>query len=132
MTHTKPLRPLVAAAMGLATDRTPVWVMRQAGRTLPEYRELRSTHSFQESVSTPALAAEITAQPIRRFDFDGAVIFADIMTPLEAMGVDMTFDPGPKLRAHTLAEVVALGELMTERVAFVGETIERVRTMIPE
>ena len=132
MTDTKPIRPLVAAAMGMPTECTPVWMMRQAGRTLPEYRELRSKHSFQESVSTPALAAEITAQPIRRFDFDGAVIFADIMTPLEAMGVDMTFDPGPKLRAHTLSEVVALGDLMTERVSFVGETIERVREMIPE
>ncbi|MGB2757701.1 MAG: uroporphyrinogen decarboxylase [Acidimicrobiia bacterium] len=125
-------RPLVAAAMGHPTERTPLWVMRQAGRYLPEYRELRTKHTFQESVSTPKLAAEVTAQPIRRFDFDGAVIFADIMTPLEAMGVEMTFDPGPKLRSHTLAEVIKLGDLATERVSFVGETIERVRGMIPE
>lgn len=122
---------LVEAALGRPTDRTPIWVMRQAGRYLPEYRELRSKHSFQEAVSTPKVAAEITAQPIRRFDMDGAVIFADIMTPLEAMGVEMTFDPGPKLRAHTLQEVIALGELDVERVGFVGETIERVRPLIP-
>ena len=125
-------RPLVAAALGHATERTPVWVMRQAGRYLPEYRALRKQHEFQEAVRTPSVAAEITAQPIRRFDFDGAVIFADIMTPLEAMGVEMTFDPGPKLRAHTLAEVVQLAELAVERVDFVGETIERVRALIPD
>jgi uroporphyrinogen decarboxylase len=58
-----------------------VWIMRQAGRYLPEYRELRTRQSFQEAVSTPAVAAEITLQPIRRFGMDGAVIFADIMTP---------------------------------------------------
>jgi uroporphyrinogen decarboxylase len=101
--------------------------MRQAGRYLPEYRELRTRHSFQEAVSTPAVAAEITLQPLRRFPLDGAVIFADIMTPLEAMGVEMTFDPGPRLAPRELAEVAALPELSPDRVAFVGETIARVR-----
>jgi len=106
--------------------------MRQAGRYLPEYRELRERHSFQEAVSTPELAAEITLQPIRRFGIDGAVIFADIMTPLEAMGVDITFDPGPRLRPHTLEEVIALGELDLDRVGFVAETIHLVRDDLPE
>lgn len=121
------MKRLVAALHRRPVDRTPVWIMRQAGRYLPEYRQLRARHSFQEAVATPAVAAEITLQPIRRFAMDGAVIFADIMTPLEAMGVGMTFDPGPRLRPHTLAEVIALGELDPDRVAFVGETIRRVR-----
>ncbi|MEX2424586.1 MAG: uroporphyrinogen decarboxylase [Acidimicrobiia bacterium] len=125
-------RRLVEALARRPVDRTPVWIMRQAGRYLPEYRELRTRHSFQEAVSTPAVAAEITLQPIRRFGMDGAVIFADIMTPLEAMGVDMTFDPGPRLRPHTLEEVIALPDLDTARVGFVGETIRRVRADVDD
>lgn len=120
-------KPLVEALRRRPLPRPPVWIMRQAGRYLPEYRELRARHSFQEAVSTPTVAAEITLQPIRRFGMDGAVIFADIMTPLEAMGVEMTFDPGPRLRSHTLAEVAGLGELDPDRVGFVAETIRRVR-----
>lgn len=123
---------LVDALRRRPVDRTPVWIMRQAGRYLPEYQELRTRHSFQEAVSTPAVAAEITLQPIRRFGMDGAVIFADIMTPLEAMGVDMTFDPGPKLRPHTLREVIALPDLDPDRVGFVAETIGRVRAEVDE
>jgi uroporphyrinogen decarboxylase len=123
--------PLVEAARGLATEQTPVWVMRQAGRYLPEYRELRKRVPFQKAVATPEVAAEITIQPIERFAMDGAVIFADIMTPLEAMGVDIEFDPGPKLRPHTLREVVDLPELKTERVSFVAETIRLVRQAVP-
>lgn len=111
--------------------RPPVWIMRQAGRYLPEYRELRERHSFKEAVSTPEVAAEITLQPIRRFELDGAVIFADIMTPLEGMGVEMTFDPGPTLRPYTLREVLELPDLDTDRVGFVAETIRRVGTEVP-
>jgi len=125
-------QPLVEALHRSPLSRPPLWIMRQAGRYLPEYRELRERHSFQEAVSTPELAAEITLQPIRRFGMDGAVIFADIMTPLEAMGVDMTFDPGPQLRPHTLEEVIALGELDLDRVGFVAETIHLVRDDLPE
>ncbi|MDX1450254.1 MAG: uroporphyrinogen decarboxylase family protein, partial [Acidimicrobiia bacterium] len=124
-------RPLVEAIHRRPVDRTPVWIMRQAGRYLPEYRELRASHSFQEAVSTPAVAAEITLQPIRRFGMDGAVIFADIMTPLEAMGVEMTFDPGPRLRPHSLAEIAELPDLDPDRVGFVAETIRRVRSEVP-
>ncbi len=125
-------KPLLAALARQPLPRPPVWVMRQAGRHLPEYRDLRRRHSFQEAVSTPAVAAELTLQPIRRYCMDAAVIFADIMTPLEAMGVDMTFDPGPQLRPHTLAEVAALGELTPDRVGFVAETIRRVKLELPE
>ncbi len=125
-------RPLVEALHRRPLSRPPVWIMRQAGRYLPEYRELRERHSFQDAVSTPELATEITLQPIRRFGMDGAVIFADIMTPLEAMGVDVTFDPGPRLRPHTLEEVIALGDLNLDRVGFVSETIHLVRDALPE
>lgn len=125
-------RPLVEAARGRTTSRPPVWVMRQAGRYLPEYRRLRERIGFQEAVSTPRVAAEITLQPIHRFGMDGAVIFADIMTPLEAMGVDMDFDPGPRLRPHTPAEISALGELDPERVAYVADTVRLVREALPE
>ncbi|MGF1665612.1 MAG: uroporphyrinogen decarboxylase [Acidimicrobiia bacterium] len=126
------MKPIVEALHRRPLDRTPVWVMRQAGRYLPEYRDLRQRHTFQQAVSTPAVAAEITLQPIRRFGMNGAVIFADIMTPLEAMGVDMTFDPGPKLRPHTLAEVAALPGLDPERVGFLAETIQRVRAGVAD
>jgi uroporphyrinogen decarboxylase len=125
-------RLLVEALLRRPVARRPVWIMRQAGRYLPEYRELRARHTFQEAVSNSAVATEITLQPIRRFGMDGAVIFADIMTPLEAMGVPMTFDPGPRLQPHTLAEVAALEPLDLDRVAFVAETIRRVRSEVSD
>ncbi len=127
-----PPRPLVAALRRQPLEHPPVWIMRQAGRHLPEYRTLRRRHSFQEAVSTPEVAAEISLQPIRRYGMDGAVIFADIMTPLEAMGVDMTFDPGPRLTPHTLAEVATLPQLDLDRVAFVADTVRRVRSGVPD
>jgi uroporphyrinogen decarboxylase len=110
----------------------PVWIMRQAGRYLPEYREIRERHSFQEMVKTPELAAEVTLQPIRRFGMDAAVIFADIMTPIEAMGVEMAFDPGPGFAPLSLTEVMALADLDVDRVAHVGETIRLVRKEVSE
>lgn len=112
-------------------QRPPIWLMRQAGRYLPEYRELRSRYSFEEAVRTPEVAAEITLQPIRRFGMDAAVIFADIMTPLEGMGVQVRFDPGPKLAAHTAAQVAGLPELRLPAVDFVAGTIARVREALP-
>ncbi|HZJ47984.1 MAG TPA: uroporphyrinogen decarboxylase [Acidimicrobiia bacterium] len=113
-------------------DRRPIWVMRQAGRYLPEYRELRSRHAFQDAIRDPKVASEITLQPIRRFGFDGAIMFADIMTPLEAMGIDMTFDPGPKLRPMSLAEIADLPDLDLDRVGHVAETLRMVRTEVPD
>ena len=77
------------------TPRRPLWIMRQAGRYLPEYREFRERHRFKELASDPALATEITLMPIERFALDAAIVFADIMSPLPALGVEFDFDPGP-------------------------------------
>lgn len=80
-----------AAARCLPVDRPPVWLMRQAGRCLPEYREMKDKHSFVEMVRNPELATEITLQPIRRFGFDAAVLFSDILVVPEAMGQPYRF-----------------------------------------
>src|SRR5256886_8994911 len=76
------------AANRRAVDVTPVWLMRQAGRSLPEYRRLRERWSLVEIVAQPELCAEVTLQPVRRLDADAAVMFADIMLPLRGMGVE--------------------------------------------
>src|ERR687896_1994476 len=80
---------LVRAARREPVERTPVWFMRQAGRSLPEYRELRKGRTLFDVVADAALTAEVTLQPVRRHDVDAAVMFADIMVPVVGMGVDV-------------------------------------------
>ena len=86
---------LLRALRGEDMPRAPLWIMRQAGRYLPEYMAVKAKATFLEMVQTPALAAEVTLQPLRRFKLDAAIIFSDIMTPLPAMGVGVAFNPGP-------------------------------------
>jgi uroporphyrinogen decarboxylase len=92
------VRPLlVRAARREPVERTPVWFMRQAGRSLPEYRQLRERHAFFDINRSAELTAEVTLQPVRRHDVDAAVVFADIMTPVVAMGarVELVEGVGP-------------------------------------
>ena len=100
---------LVRAARREPTERTPVWFMRQAGRSLPEYRAVRERHPFWEVANTPALCAEVTLQPVRRHHVDAAVMFADIMTPVIGMGlaVELVEGVGPVVASpvRTLADV---------------------------
>jgi uroporphyrinogen decarboxylase len=103
---------LVRAARLEPVERTPVWFMRQAGRSLPEYRAIRERHSFWEVAHTPELCAEVTLQPVRRHGVDAAVMFADIMTPVLGMGldVDLVEGVGPVIAepVRTLADVERL------------------------
>ncbi len=95
------------ACRGETPAHTPLWLMRQAGRYLPEYREIRSKVSFLELCRTPQLCAEVTLQPIDRFGFDAAILFSDILTVFDAMGVEVEFNPAPKVAdpVRTVADV---------------------------
>ena len=86
--------PFLAACRGEATSQVPVWFMRQAGRSLPEYRALRASHSMLAICHTPELAAQATLQPVRRLGVDAAILFSDIVVVLQAMGVDLEIVPG--------------------------------------
>ncbi len=111
-------------------DRTPLWIMRQAGRYLPEYREVRSRHDFLTVCRTPELAAEVTLQPLRRFKMDAAILFSDIMVPLDAFGIPMTFEPGPKIAdpIRTRAQVDRLeARPAADAVPFVADAIRLLR-----
>ncbi|MCK6479486.1 MAG: uroporphyrinogen decarboxylase [Planctomycetes bacterium] len=126
---------LVRALRGEPVERIPAWVMRQAGRYLPEYRALKERHGFLRMMSEPDLAVETTLQPIRRFPLDGAILFSDIMTPLLGMGVGLRFDPGPVLDRPlaTRADVESLRPLDPHRdTGFVAETLRRVKPQLPE
>ncbi|MBK6710644.1 MAG: uroporphyrinogen decarboxylase [Chloroflexi bacterium] len=101
---TEPTSPFLRACRGLPTDRTPIWLMRQAGRYMPEYRALRAQHSMLECIHTPELAAEITLQPINAFGFDAAIIFSDILPPLAGMGLNLEFVKGEGPVLHNRIE----------------------------
>lgn len=93
-TDVEPTSVFLRACHGLPVERTPVWLLRQAGRYQPEYRALREKHSMLELIRTPELAAQVTLQPIESFGLDAAIIFSDILPPLVGMGLDLDFVKG--------------------------------------
>jgi uroporphyrinogen decarboxylase len=130
-------RRLLSVLNGERIDPVPVWMMRQAGRHLPEYRELRAkARDFLDFCYSPALAAEATLQPVRRYGMDGAILFADILLVLDAMGRGVRFIEGegpkvnPATRASELAQVPM--DKVLAKLAPVGETVERVRAALPD
>src|SRR5436190_4404605 len=113
-------------------DRPPVWLMRQAGRALPEYRKLKETYSFLELVQNPELAAEVTLQPVRRFGFDAAILFSDILVIPEAMGQPYRFRDtggvGMDFAVRTKADVDRLSvDGVTERLGYVDKALRLLR-----
>lgn len=100
-------QPLIDAIAGRQPARRPVWFMRQAGRSLPEYREIRTNIPMLDSCFMPEILAEITLQPVRRHDVDAAILFSDIVVPLKAAGVDIEIVPG---RGPVLAEAIRTAE----------------------
>ncbi|MTV25770.1 uroporphyrinogen decarboxylase [Nitriliruptoraceae bacterium ZYF776] len=128
--------PFLAACRGLPHDRVPVWFMRQAGRALPEYRAVRERHAFEEVVHTPDLATEVTLQPIRRYGVDAAILFSDIVTPLQGLGIGLTIQPGvgPVVEQpfRTPEDVGRLRDLEpSEDVPFVLETVRQLVAELP-
>ena len=117
----------LAAATGRKARRVPVWFMRQAGRSLPEYRALRAQNSMMTACFDADLICEITLQPVRRHDVDAAILFSDIVVPLRAAGValDIVPDVGPVIDnpVRTPADVAALRPLQPEQVAPVSEAV---------
>lgn len=116
------------ALRGEPTLYTPIWLMRQAGRYLPEYKEIREKYSFFEMCRLPEVAVEVTLQPLRRFDLDAAILFSDILVPLVPMGLDVRFEEGkgPVISnpVRTMKDAEKLRVINSqEDVPYVGETI---------
>ncbi len=115
------------AARGEPVPHTPVWFMRQAGRSLPEYLKVREGVTMLESCMRPELVTEITLQPVRRYGVDAAIFFSDIVLPLKAVGVDLDIKPGigPVVASpvRTLADVAAIPDLTPEHVPFITEAV---------
>jgi uroporphyrinogen decarboxylase len=122
--------PLLRACRGEPVSRVPVWFMRQAGRSLPEYRALRGTGSILDAIGDPATACEVTLQPVRRYGVDAAILFSDIVVPLHAIGfgVDVVPGRGPVVEHPVRGDedLARLRPLEPDDVAHVGETVRLV------
>ena len=119
--------PFLLACRRQEVPYTPVWYMRQAGRSLPEYRELRLATSMRDAWSTPDLVAEITLQPVRRYDVDAAIFFSDIVVPLRAIGVGIDIKPGvgPVVDQpiRSAADLAVLRPLSPDDVPYITEAV---------
>lgn len=130
-----PNKPLLSVLRGERRDPPPIWLMRQAGRYLPEYRELRASKGgFLELVYDPEAAAEVTVQPLRRFAFDGAILFSDILIVPYAMGQDLWFEAGEGPRLAPRMTESSMDELKPamERLEPIYETVRKVKPQLPE
>jgi len=128
--------PLLRAARRQPTPFTPVWLMRQAGRYLPEYRALRARHAFLDLCKTPAAAAEVTLQPVERLGVDAAILFADILLIVEPLGVGLEFAKGEGPMIHRpirdAGDVARLAPVEVESaLGFVFETVRLVARALP-
>jgi uroporphyrinogen decarboxylase len=129
-----PTKPLLTVLRGGKTGKSPIWLMRQAGRYLPEYRALRAAKGgFLELVCDPEKAAEVTLQPIRRFGFDGAILFSDILMIPWALGQDLRFEAGEGPRLSPRLAEISLAALAPDsgRLASVYQTVEKVAAVLP-
>ncbi|RVT94995.1 uroporphyrinogen decarboxylase [Sphingomonas crocodyli] len=128
-------RPLLAVLRGERRDPPPVWLMRQAGRYLPEYRALRAEKGgFLAMAYDSDAAAEITLQPIRRFGFDGAILFSDILVIPHALGQDLRFEAGegPRLSPTLVDHALSVLEPVADRLDPIYDTVRKVRASLPE
>ena len=127
-------KSLLATLRGVRQERPALWLMRQAGRYLPEYRALRATKGgFLELCYDPEAAAEVTLQPIRRFGFDGAILFSDILVVPHALGQQLWFETGegPRLAPPLVDSALASLEAAPERLDAVYATVARVAAALP-
>ena len=127
-----PESPYLAAAAGRKPSRVPVWFMRQAGRSLPEYRELRAKNTMMQACFDAELITEITLQPIRRHGVDAAILFSDIVVPLRASGIELDIVPdvGPVIEhpVRSVADVKAIKPLEPQQVAPVSQAVSQLVT----
>lgn len=128
--------PFLDAAAGRPASHTPVWFMRQAGRSLPEYHEIRGPGSILQAIKQPDLAAEITLQPVRRHRVDAAVLYSDIVVPAHAVGFGIDVAPGTgpvaEMPFRRPEDLDRLRPLDANDIPYVIETVERVVTELPD
>ena len=123
------------ACRGEEVDCVPVWMMRQAGRYMPEYRAIRAPHTFLEFCRNPDLCARATLEAAKYLDTDAAIIFSDITIPAWGMGLNLDFSPGPRFEpaVRTMKEIDALTEINPEKdLPFVFEAIQKTRAGLPD
>src|SRR6266446_141404 len=127
--------PFLQACLRRPVPFTPIWLMRQAGRYMPEYRAVRARLGFLELCKSPEAAAEVTLQPVERLGVDAAIIFADILLVLEPLGVGLEFTrgDGPVIRrpVRSGADVDRLAEVDVGALGYVAEAVARARAALP-